>query len=142
MNPDKIKKRIQNELHISEDQYLNYAYEAGLAYLESRRDSFYKRFPGECDKIDSFIRRLVISHLWWNWWMEEWKAVDSQFLLVTPINIDFYLSMHVSSSKHKAPPNDIVEQIFELPNKQEALIAEIPTNLIRSEIKIHKSEMA
>jgi len=142
MHTAELKDRILKDLHIREDQYLNYAYEAGHAYLEMRRESFYKGFPGQHNKVDRFIRRLLVSRLWWEWWMQEWQAVDSRFLRVTPRSLGLYLGMQLSATAHRVPPIDIVEQIIETAHELETMTAHVRTNRIANEIKTHLNEVA
>jgi len=142
MKPAELKDRILSELGIPEDRYLNYAYEAGHAYLEQRREAFYKGFPAQHQKVDRFIRRLTASRLWWNWWMQEWQAVDSRFLRVTPRTIGLYLGMQQSASDYRVPPIDIVEQIIETGHELDAMTADVPTDRISAEIKTHLNEVA
>lgn len=142
MNADKLKERILNDLHISEVQYVNYAFEAGHAYLEARRESFYKGFHGRHGFVDCFIRRLAVSRLWWTWWMQGWKDVDCRFMLVTPRSLSLYLLMHVEASERRVPSIDMVERIIETANELEAITTTVPPERISAKTEIPLNELA
>ncbi len=136
------QEKILSDLRITEGEYLNYAYEAGYAYLELRREAFYKGFPGQHAKVDRFIRRLAVSRLWWDWWMQEWQTVDSRYLRVIPRNRGLYLGMQLSASGQRVPPIEIVEQIIETAHELETMTADVPTDRIAAEVKTHLNEVA
>ncbi len=142
MSTAELKERILKDLHIREDQYLNYAYEAGHAYLEARRESFYKGFPRQHAKVDRFIRRLCVSRMWWEWWMQEWQAVDSRFMRVTPRSLGIYLGMQKKASEYRVPPIDIIEQIIETAHELETVTVNVPTDRIAAEAKTPLNEVA
>lgn len=142
MKTTELKERILRDLGITEDRYLNYAYEAGHAYLELRREAFYKGVPGQHQKVDRFIRRLAVSRLWWDWWMQDWQEMDARFLRVTPRSLGLYLGMQQSASAYRVPPIDIVEQIIETAHELETMTADVPTDRISAEIKTHLNDVA
>lgn len=68
------KTLITAALEWTEQEYANFQYESGLAYLEHY-------IPTDQHGIDMLSR----SRIFWRWWVNHWNQRDAQFLsLYTP----------------------------------------------------------
>lgn len=71
---DKARSDIQQALQWTEQEYFNFQFETGIAYLEHY-------IPGDQHGIDLLSR----DRIYWNWWRNHWAQRDEQFLsLFTP----------------------------------------------------------
>jgi|SRR5690242_8505564 len=63
------KQKIIEALEWNEQEYCDYQYETGLAYLEHY-------IPEDPQGIDMLSR----SRIFWSWWKNHWAQRDAQFL--------------------------------------------------------------
>lgn len=60
---------IQKALQWTEQEYFNFQFETGIAYLEHY-------IPGDAHGIDMLSR----DRIYWNWWKNHWAQRDEQFM--------------------------------------------------------------
>ena len=65
-----IQKEICKLLHWSEQQYNEFVYDCGLAYIQAVIDN-------ESEYIRQFIQR---SETYWNWWKMHWEMREKEFI--------------------------------------------------------------
>jgi hypothetical protein len=68
-NPTLQQKKVRTALRWSEEQYADFMYNCGLAYLQ-----FY--IGNEPQEVLSHIRK---SKTFWNWWKLHWQKRDEEF---------------------------------------------------------------
>lgn len=104
------KANLLTTLGISENRYLELAFESGHEYLENRRRAFYEMFPTKVKRVDSFIRGLSVSPVFWRWWMQEWSRIDQRFIkLHNSKNLSVY--MLLQNCANKVPPVNVMDEL-------------------------------
>jgi len=97
------KQRILEAIGWSEQEYANFIYETGIAYLEHY-------IPNDAHGMNMLIR----SRVFWNWWKNHWQQRDEQFVSV------FDISGHAKA----------LERIYRSANDVYTLVNEIFPNAV------------
>lgn len=124
-----IKKQVLDLIEWDEQQYAQFIYDCGLAYLQNVISNEY----------ESITKSIISNEIFWNWWKINWEMRDQEFvekMEIWSIGIEADREVYLNNNDPKILAKAIYLNGLVLQSSYAAMIQDLHKQVHISKLKV------